>query len=113
MIYRELGAKQDPWDWYGSVALMGFAVACTLINAYMFYDEIKLVDPPGVYTDLSVHSNKDLGVPPDDEFGYAPYRKEVLERGKVIDLGNTLRNERRLVFHVHMVRNGLQSPYDV
>ena len=92
---------------------MAFAVACTLINTYMYWDEIKLVEPEGVYTDLSVHPNKDLGVPPDDELGYAPYRKDVLERGKVIDLGNTMRNEKRLVHHVYMVRNGLQSPYDV
>ena len=93
--------------------MTAFAVACTLINAYMYWDEIKLEDPPGVYADLSVHPNADLGVPSDDQFGYAPIRKDVLERGKVIDMGNTLRNERRHVYHVYMQRNNLQSPYDV
>ena len=92
---------------------MGFAVACTLINTYMYWDEIKLEDPPGVYGDLSVHENKVLGIPPDDQFGYAPLKKELLETGKVNDLGNTLRNERRQVFHIAAVRHNIPNPYDI
>ena len=113
MQYRDIGAKQDTSDWYGSTALVGFAVACTLINAYMYYDEIKLEDPPGIYQDLSMHKDKDLGIPPDDQFGYAPLKPELLESGKVIDLGNTIRSDRMHVFHVYMIRRNQPSPYDI
>ena len=92
---------------------MAFCVACTLINSYMYWDEIKLEDPPGVYEDLSVHANKELGIPPDDQFGYAPLKKELLESGVVVDLGNSLRSENRYVYHVSVVRNNQTNPYDV
>ena len=80
----------------------------------MNWDELKLVDPPGFVSDPSEWSDKELGIPKDDdELGYAQIRKELIKDGKLLDLGNEYRNERRHVYHAFMLRKNLPNPYDM
>lgn len=79
----------------------------------MNWDELKPEDPPGFNYDNTRFTDQELGIPSSDELGYAPIKPDLLSgERKLLDLGYTLRGERRQVHHAYMVRAGKQSPYD-